>query len=140
MLLVFVSRSALRSVLSRAMKSSVNVNFALHSNNNNNNTGDTHQQHTSSPVRVVTNQSQTLTGGGSRSTAGGATKHGLQQADGSLVLANTTTSQPFGGLQKSMLDELERRRRDWEQEVERMQQDFFQVNCAIQYFQYGLST
>jgi len=35
--------------------------------------------------------------------------------------------QPYAQMQKSMMDELERRRDDWEKEMQRMQEDFFKV-------------
>ena len=35
--------------------------------------------------------------------------------------------QPYTEMQKSMMDELDKRRDDWEKEMQRMQEDFFKV-------------
>jgi len=36
---------------------------------------------------------------------------------------------PYSEMQKSMMDQLEQRRQDWEKEMHRIQEDFFQVWC-----------
>ena len=38
--------------------------------------------------------------------------------------------QPYTAMQKSMMDELDRRRYDWEKEMHRMQEDFFKVSSS----------
>ena len=35
--------------------------------------------------------------------------------------------QPYTEMQRTMMDDLEKRRHDWEQEMQRMQEDFFKV-------------
>ena len=41
--------------------------------------------------------------------------------------ADDVSVQPYTEMQKSMMDELEKRRSDWEKEMQRMQEDFFKV-------------
>ena len=41
---------------------------------------------------------------------------------------DTNAVQPFAYMQKNMMDEMDKRRSEWEKEVERMAEDFFQVS------------
>jgi len=43
----------------------------------------------------------------------------------------TAAVQPYSEMQKSMMDELDRRRHDWEKEMHRMQEDFFKVSATV---------
>ena len=47
--------------------------------------------------------------------------------DAADELHHDAAVQPYSEMQKSMMDELEKRRHDWEKEMQRMQEDFFQV-------------
>jgi len=47
---------------------------------------------------------------------------------------DTTAVQPYNEMQKSMMDELDRRRYDWEKEMQRMQEDFFKVSSSASVF------
>ena len=38
-----------------------------------------------------------------------------------------SNNQPFAHMQKNMMDEMDKRRAEWEKEVGRMAEDFFQV-------------
>ena len=44
-----------------------------------------------------------------------------------VITVNPEQATSFNAMQRNMEDELERRRKDWEREVERMQQDFFHL-------------
>jgi len=44
---------------------------------------------------------------------------------------DTAAVQPYSEMQKSMMDELDRRRHDWEKEMHRMQEDFFKVSRRL---------
>ena len=42
-------------------------------------------------------------------------------------MTDDVSVQPYTEMQKSMMDELDKRRDDWEKEMQRMQEDFFKV-------------
>ena len=51
-------------------------------------------------------------------------------------VADDGAVQPFAQseMQKSMMDEMDRRRHDWEKEMHRMQEDFFKVKVNLSIF------
>jgi len=53
-----------------------------------------------------------------------------QEADNSqhVTMVTAAPAQTYTEMQKTMMDDLEKRRHDWEKEMQRMQEDFFQVS------------